>query len=89
MDEKGSARGEDEQRASKAIKERGGVGLSQMESDGKKVNSFSRQEKIKSTDSTCQLRSLKAHTHTHTDKINISSLYRHHVQTHAHVDSSA
>lgn len=86
MDEKGRARGEDEQRASKAIKERGGVGLSQMESDGKKVNSFSRQ-KIKSIDSTCQLRSLKAHTHT--DKINISSLYRHHVQTHAHVDSSA
>lgn len=61
------------------IKERGGVRLSQMERDGRKVNSFARQEKIKGIDSTCQLRkSSLANTHTNLHSVlNIGITCRH------------
>lgn len=69
---------EDEERERMVLKGRGGVRLSQMESDGRKVNSFARQEKIKGIDLTCQLRkSSLANTRAHNPASNFNIGVRH------------
>lgn len=51
--------------------------MSQMERDGRKVNSFARQEKMKGIDSTCQLRKISLENTNMRSVLNIGITCRH------------